>query len=94
MDLGLEFRQNLEELGDDCRGRSEARAHNVQVLPGTRLQLVRTRVTDSLCFSTARALPTETNVESGTSQSKSGTSVNSSNSGKLLHEGFTIAGMI
>jgi len=30
-----------------------------------------------------RALPTETNVESGTSQSKSGTSVNLSNSGDL-----------
>ena len=30
----------------------------------------------------ARALPTETQVESGTSQSKSGTSVNLSNSGK------------
>ena len=29
-----------------------------------------------------RALPTETTVESGTSQSKSGTSVNSSNSGE------------
>ena len=29
-----------------------------------------------------RALPTETKVESGTSQSKSGTSVNLSNSGK------------
>jgi hypothetical protein len=34
----------------------------------------------SLCFST---LPTETKVESGTSQSKSGTSVRSSNSGDL-----------
>ena len=33
----------------------------------------------------ARALPTETQVESGTSQSKSGTSVNLSNSG------FTVA---
>jgi hypothetical protein len=33
----------------------------------------------SLCF---RALPTKTNVESGTSQSKSGTSVNFSNSGQ------------
>jgi len=31
----------------------------------------------------ARALPTETNVEIGTSQSKSGTSINSSNSGLL-----------
>jgi len=43
---------------------------------------------DSLCFSTAvqdqRALPTETKVESGTSQSKSETSVNLIKSG-LLH---------
>ena len=33
-------------------------------------------------FPFARALPTETKVESGTSQSKNGTSVNLSNSGK------------
>jgi len=32
-----------------------------------------------------RALPTETNVESGTHQSKSGTSVKVSNSGDLPH---------
>jgi len=48
-----------------------------------------------------RALPTETNVESGTSQSKSGTSVNLSNSGelavtvlcvpRLLDSGLTLA---
>ena len=42
---------------------------------------------DSLCpvgslHSPPRALPTETKVESGTSQSKSGTSVNLSNSGE------------
>ena len=39
---------------------------------------------ESLCLSTAvqeRALPIETKVESGTSQSKSGTSLNLSNSG-------------
>ena len=34
-----------------------------------------------------RALPTETKVESGTSQSKSGTSVNLSNSGELIRVG-------
>jgi len=33
-----------------------------------------------------RALPTETNVESGTSQSKSGTSVNSGNNGDLTKQ--------
>ena len=37
---------------------------------------------NSRCFSTA--LPTETNVESGTSQSKGGTSLNLSNSGDQL----------
>ena len=35
----------------------------------------------SLCFSTARALPTKTKVESGTSQRKSGISIELSNSG-------------
>ena len=50
-----------------------------------------THLERSLCFSTAcslrnpqRALPTEAKVESGTSQCKSGTSVNLSNSGKRL----------
>ena len=53
----------------------------VQTSPGSPNRVA--QIDCSLCFSTAvqGALPTETTVESGTSQSKSGTSVNLSNSG-------------
>jgi len=52
--------------------------------PYTRKPEPRTRKPHFLCFSTAvQDLPTETKVEGGTSQSKSGTSVNVSNSGNL-----------
>ena len=44
-----------------------------------------TGMVDSLCLSTGRALPTEEKVEIGTSQRKSGTSVNLRNSGEPLY---------
>ena len=62
------------------------RQHLVQI---SRIDIDIEYSNDSLCFSTAvqdlllRALPTETNVESGTSQRKSETSVYLNNSGIL-----------
>ena len=50
------------------------------------LPLFRRPAGENCPFGPQRALPTETNDESGTSQSKSGTSVDLSNSGNLHFE--------
>ena len=83
-DFGLPVRHSPRSMRPARAGRGERRALSCLWFQIFRVLSVGFRVSGSLCFLTAvqdipqRALPTETLVDSGTSQSRSGTSVKSS----------------